>query len=366
MNLKVAYMRFLRQLALLTIFSVINIVVVLCIVDPQRSSAGPAISAGDANGDTTVDIADAVYVLSYLFQGGPAPVAIAQTGLTAEQEEILSHMSIEYLDDGVGGTVKTVRFTEVNVQVVNGLGATNGNPSDATSFTQDDVVTNGVGNLIVGYREDWGGGEPSLQNGSHNVVVGSRHRYSSVGCIMGGYRNESEAPYAMTLGWRAIASGSMSSVLGGNGNHAEAFVSVVCGGSGNSTEGNGSSILGGSSNVTTGLSAAIAGGQGNTAESGAILGGRFNSVTDQGVCVGGYENQASNDALVVGGTNNAATGQYSVLGGGSFNLVEGARSVVTGGFQNNATGGNAVTSGGSGRNAPTEFSWTAGDLMLPD
>jgi len=44
--------------------------------------------------------------------------------LTPEQAEILSHMSIEYLDDGQGGMVKTIRLTGANFQVVNGLGAT--------------------------------------------------------------------------------------------------------------------------------------------------------------------------------------------------------------------------------------------------
>jgi hypothetical protein len=37
---------------------------------------GAAISNGDVNGDGTIDISDAVYLLSSLFLGGPAPVAI--------------------------------------------------------------------------------------------------------------------------------------------------------------------------------------------------------------------------------------------------------------------------------------------------
>ena len=49
-------------------------------------------------------------------------------GLTPEQSEILSHMEIVYLQDGQGGQAKTIRITGVNVQIVNGLGATNGNP----------------------------------------------------------------------------------------------------------------------------------------------------------------------------------------------------------------------------------------------
>ena len=40
--------------------------------------------------------------------------------LIGEQREMRGHMSIEYLPDGLGGQVKTIRFTGVNVQVVNG------------------------------------------------------------------------------------------------------------------------------------------------------------------------------------------------------------------------------------------------------
>jgi hypothetical protein len=41
------------------------------------------IGNGDVNGDGTVDISDGVYILSWLFTGGPAPKAIPQGGLPA-------------------------------------------------------------------------------------------------------------------------------------------------------------------------------------------------------------------------------------------------------------------------------------------
>src|SRR5262245_20744675 len=77
--------------------------------------------------------------------------------LTPEQSEILSHMSIVYLDDGQGGQAKTIRITGVNVQVVNGLGATE--------------TTNGVGNLVIGYNEP-GNALGDSRVGSHNVCIG--------------------------------------------------------------------------------------------------------------------------------------------------------------------------------------------------
>ena len=77
----------------------------------------------------------------------------ARAGLSAEEREILSHLSIVYLDNGFGGTVKTIRVSGVNLQLVNGLEATNGHPADPTAIDPGLTTTNGVGNLIVGYNE---------------------------------------------------------------------------------------------------------------------------------------------------------------------------------------------------------------------
>ena len=49
-------------------------------------------------------------------------------GLTSEQRQILAYLSLEMLDDGTGNLVPTVRITGANLQVVNGLAATNGLP----------------------------------------------------------------------------------------------------------------------------------------------------------------------------------------------------------------------------------------------
>ena len=59
------------------------------------------------------------------------------------------------------GTVNgqdTIRFSGVNVQIVDGSGNTSG-------------AVNGRGNLIVGYNELRGSGD--VRTGSHNIVVGS-------------------------------------------------------------------------------------------------------------------------------------------------------------------------------------------------
>ncbi len=77
----------------------------------------------------------------------------AVPGLTQEQQEILGYFSIVQLPDGQGNTLTTIRVSDVNVQIVNGLGATNGNPNDPANLDPTQIFSNGLGNLIVGYDE---------------------------------------------------------------------------------------------------------------------------------------------------------------------------------------------------------------------
>lgn len=136
-----------------------------------------------------------------------APTAASALQLTPEQAEILSHLSIAYLDDGQGGLAKTIRVTGVNFQVVNGLGATNGlpdNPNADPNF--DPGITNGVGNLIVGYNEmghlPW-----DDRTGSHNVVVGNRNNYRGYGGLVAAADNEIRGAYTSVLGGKGHTAG---------------------------------------------------------------------------------------------------------------------------------------------------------------
>ena len=60
-----------------------------------------------------------------------------------------------------------VVISGANLRIVNGLGATD--------------TTNGVGNLIVGYNDARRRSHlPNVRTGSHNVVVGRQHNFSSL------------------------------------------------------------------------------------------------------------------------------------------------------------------------------------------
>ena len=57
---------------------------------------------------------------------------------------------------------------------------------------------NGLGNLVIGYNQGRG---PGLDNrtGSHNLVVGSKHNYSSYGGIVAGLQGGITTPYSTAI-----------------------------------------------------------------------------------------------------------------------------------------------------------------------
>jgi hypothetical protein len=101
-----------------------------------------------------------------------------------------------------------VRITGANLRLVNGLGATE--------------TTNGLGNLLVGYPEPRDSEEPR-QTGSHNVVVGKEHRFSSFGGLVVGLQNEIRGAFAsVSGGMRNTAAGAHAAISGGSDVRQEA------------------------------------------------------------------------------------------------------------------------------------------------
>ncbi len=240
-------------------------------------------------------------LLAFQFAQGPK--------LTKQQNEILGHMSIVRLDDGQGGLRKTLRISGVNVQLVNGLGSTNGFPSDPTTTDIALTSTNGLGNLIIGYDDlPRNTALPLFRTGSHNLVVGFGHNYSGYGGQVVAYENTIGAAYSV--------------VSGGGANRATAELASVSGGVSNVAAGVDSSVSGGLSNQATGFVASV-----------------------------------------TGGTQNVASGKFSVVSGGQSNLAGGDSSAVSGGGFGAANGFISTVGGGSSRAAAGSFDWAAGALF---
>lgn len=221
----------------------------------------------------------------------------------------------------------TVRFDGVNLQITNGSGSTDGSP-------------NTLGNLILGYNENDNG---ATRTGSHNLVVGINHEYTSYSgvvageantisgvsaSVIGGSENDASGAYSSVSGGKFNeASGNNASVAGGWANDASGDHANVSGGSQNEARGSASSVSGGSENIAAGTTTSVAGGTTNTAtaQGSSIAGGRWNNTTGFGSSVaGGARNTAAgSSASVSGGRDNEATGNYSNISGGDARTATG-------------------------------------------
>ena len=141
----------------------------------------------------------------------------------------------------------TVRFSGVNLQVVDGTGDTDG-------------AVNGRGNLIVGYNRL----RPfptNLRTGSHNLIVGDQQDYDSFGGLVAGFRNAIRNEYAaVSGGYENVAEGKWSSVSGGANNLAIGEFASVSGGGRNFAFGTASSISGGVENQADDFGSSVSGG----------------------------------------------------------------------------------------------------------
>ena len=103
--------------------------------------------------------------------------------------------------------------------------------------------------------------------------------------------------------------------------------------------------------VASGSASTIGGGQSNTASGGSsvVSGGATNTASSGNSFVGGgSSNTASNSHSFVGcGTDNTASGSFSFIGGGASNIASGQYSTVAGGDTNSATSTVSFVAGGA-------------------
>lgn len=259
------------------------------------------------------------------------PFEVLQQQIDALQQQVaelqakLAAVSINYDGDMV--------ISGVNVYIQDGQGTTHCGPP----FSDHDC--NGKGNLIVGYDQNDG---EDVKTGSHNVVIGDRHTYTSYSGLVLGRNNEiSNVGTSVTSGVNNVASGLYASVSGGRNNDAS---------------GNYASVSGGDDNVASGVRSSVSGGNGN------IASGDRSSVS------GGRENTTSGEtASISGGLSNTASGWNSSVSGGVLNEASGENSSVSGGNINNAQGVNSTVSGGYNRYTCAMWpdcneDWAAGSL----
>jgi hypothetical protein len=244
-----------------------------------------------------------------------------------------------------------VVFSGANVFVQSGSGFTDDNVTSELGGDGTGRLT-GLGNLIIGYDEDASvaGYSANDKGGSHNLVVGALHTYSSVGGFIAGLLNSVTNNFSVVSGGFAnTASGQLSVVSGGDENLASGESSTVSGGYQSTASALYSSVSGGYQSTASGIYSSVSGGYQSTAS------GSFSSVS------GGYQSTASGSVTSVsGGYLNTASGSYSVVTGGYLNEAEGSFSSVSGGLRGVAAGVVSSISGGSNNTASGNYSSISG------
>jgi hypothetical protein len=196
----------------------------LCIGGPTKAVLTPDASGACKNGYTPVTLATQDEVTA--LQGEVTTLQSQNSTLTSEVSALQTTLSkVSYDATGLNGQ-PTLTITGANLQIANGSGATFG-------------TANGTGNLILGYDENPLGFD---QTGSHNLVLGNEHTFTSDGGLIAGQRNVLSGPASAVFGALNTASGAGSAVLGGLDNTASGGDSSVLGGSRNIAGGSCQSI----------------------------------------------------------------------------------------------------------------------------
>ncbi len=213
----------------------------------QLGFGRPVLTGATVSGDAALD--------GNLSAGGTDMAALEAR--VAELEAMLA---------GVSRADDLLTFEGMNVRIANGLG--------------NSGTANGRGNLILGYGEDHtnvgcypsgancqylGDGSADVRTGSHNLVIGPDHQYTSFGGIVAGLDNATAGRFATVVGGQFnTASGSYSTVTGGNDNTASGSYATVTGGGASTASGASSTVAGGAFNTASGNFSAVSGGLSNT------------------------------------------------------------------------------------------------------
>jgi hypothetical protein len=175
-------------------------------------------------------------ILCGYFWSSSGRLATRVAELEAQVEELSAVLDFVYVEtEEINGLAGPHWIIEgANVHVWSGFGATDdGCRSSAPDFPNCANLT-GLGNLIVGYNERQliAGQEPrEARTGSHNLVVGKFHTYSSFAGFVAGDSNDITGASASISGGRNNgASGRLSSVSGGLRNLASGDAASVSGG----------------------------------------------------------------------------------------------------------------------------------------
>ncbi len=316
-------------------------------------ATGPAGAVGPAGATGTTGATGATGATGPAGAGGSTPIIDNLTTVTTN--EALSANQGKILKDSVDALNVIVDDLETRLSALEAVLAGVTQSANVITFAGKDVIVsggdlqvhngsgdsytkNGTGNFIVGYNEARASG--SDKSGSHNIVVGGNHNYTSTEGIVSGYENSISGGASIIAGRENIASGSYSAIVSGTADtiSTAGVRAAIVGGEGNKADDSYSSIVGGSYNTALNYGSVITGGYLNS------VAGRFSTIS------GGYNNSITNSAgthgrygKISGGKDNVIdTSEYGTISGGIANVQSHTTSTITGGSSVTSTGTSSV------------------------
>ncbi|MEO2184478.1 MAG: hypothetical protein ABGY43_19490 [bacterium] len=148
-------LRILKISLLVSVVVLLNAMTTLLFVqNAVPASAGPQCVDGDVNGDAAVDITDPIYLLSYIFGGGPEPVACAQqpSGVTAAELDFITG-KYNGVPDSIAALLPSSTGTAITI--VDGFTIPPGKLFVATSLHASPLFYNSLSNTQIWFGKNW-------------------------------------------------------------------------------------------------------------------------------------------------------------------------------------------------------------------
>ncbi len=173
-----------------------------------------------------------------------AVLAVANIDLTPRAAAHPSDAAtILLLEARLNALEEKLQFVTIETGPINGLAGPHMIITGANIHIRDGSGTtagpnSGLGNLVVGYNEPSSPLPSGARGGTHNLIIGPQHTFTSFGGLVAGRSNTISGTYASVSGGRDnTASDSASSVSGGKGNEASGGFASVSGGLGRTAGG---------------------------------------------------------------------------------------------------------------------------------